>query len=617
MKTVLECAKCKIEIVSAAEMKNHVKKPHRKCDQCPFQTTKLTSLKPHVEKEHGGSFNCEACDFSGSDMKVVKKHTEDDHTCTKCTKPKGKKLALDCKTCKLPTHVDCLKLDIGKERIEKYRSNKIEFQCVTCIEKLMGIDMIIPTNEDEPNSCDVCEYKSKTVNDLKQHKQTHVGNNLNCELCSVRSMTISQLSEHMKTHTGSSSFICDICNEKVKTANALDVHMNTHSGPSGITCPICGVKQKTNEDIMVHMNVHDAPSNVEKGLEESCKKLEELVAVEQRSNGINKSTIISLEKEIKEMKKAVEKADKRTLEVNENVKTLSDELKQSKDLVNSEIRKNEQKQIRINELEQSLKDKNENRGNDQTDQELVDVKNALERAKDVIIEYKAEVNRVVKDKNAEVGKVMIEKIRLQEDLRTATMEKKRLADSERILLNTFDTLKKYYDTKDKEDDGSARTPEDNRGEQNNEIFKCNKCGKETNSKETLSRHISDDHDIDVRQNINDNVNGAGGNEPQTDTQRVPRGDAQREQQGGQHREQHGEPQHQARGNGHYYGGRNENNFCVHWNRGRCMYTDEDCLYAHKESPHCFYQDRCDKKNICRFLHADNFLGQSRNTWGQV
>ena len=111
--------------------------------------------------------------------------------------------------------------------------------------------------------------------------------------------------------------------------------------------------------------------------------------------------------------------------------------------------------------------------------------------------------------------------------------------------------------------------------------------------------------------------GDGGNEPQTDTQREPRGDVQREQQGGQHREQHGEPQHQARGNGHYYGGRNENNFCVHWNRGRCMYTDEDCLYAHKESPHCFYQDRCDKKNICRFFHADNFLGQSRNTWGQV
>ena len=46
-----------------------------------------------------------------------------------------------------------------------------------------------------------------------------------------------------------------------------------------------------------------------------------------------------------------------------------------------------------------------------------------------------------KEKDIEISKGMVEKIRLEEDLRIATMEKKRLADSERILLNTFDTLK--------------------------------------------------------------------------------------------------------------------------------------------------------------------------------
>ena len=79
-----------------------------------------------------------------------------------------------------------------------------------------------------------------------------------------------------------------------------------------------------------------------------------------------------------------------------------------------------------------------------------DTKEALERAKDVI---------------------MVEKIRLWEDLRIATMEKKRLSDSERILLNTFDTLKKYYDTKDNQTENADK----NEGDDDCENLNCNQC----------------------------------------------------------------------------------------------------------------------------------------------
>ena len=76
-----------------------------------------------MDKEHGGSVRCEVCNFSAIDVKSLKKHIEKDHVCSKCKKSKGKKASLDCKTCKMPTHVECLKTDIGKDKTEKYRTN--------------------------------------------------------------------------------------------------------------------------------------------------------------------------------------------------------------------------------------------------------------------------------------------------------------------------------------------------------------------------------------------------------------------------------------------------------------------------------------------------------------
>ena len=51
------------------------------------------------------------------------------------------------------------------------------------------------------------------------------------------------------------------------------------------------------------------------------------------------------------------------------------------------------------------------------------------------------------------------------------MEKKRLSVSERILLNIFDTLKKYYDTKDNQTENADK----NEGDDDCENLNCNQC----------------------------------------------------------------------------------------------------------------------------------------------
>ena len=59
--------------------------------------------------------------------------------------------------------------------------------------------------------------------------------------------------------------------------------------------------------------------------------------------------------------------------------------------------------------------------------------------------------------------------------------------------------------------------------------------------------------------------------------------------------------------------RRNNGFCVYWNRDGCSYGDL-CKFTHEESPECRYQDRCNRKESCKFFHfqaSNSFLGQSK------
>ena len=58
-------------------------------------------------------------------------------------------------------------------------------------------------------------------------------------------------------------------------------------------------------------------------------------------------------------------------------------------------------------------------------------------------------------------KLKVEKKKVEEEYRSAIKEKQLLKDTERILLNTFDTLKQYYDTKEKDDHTAHQRKGDN------------------------------------------------------------------------------------------------------------------------------------------------------------
>ena len=179
---------------------------------------------------------------------------------------------------------------------------------------------------------------------------------------------------------------------------------------------------------------------------------------------------------------------------------------------------------------------------------------------------------------------------MEEDLRSAIQEKQLLRDTERILLNTFDTLKQYYDTKEsnlngqKADEQRSKNSEQSKEEERTN--KCHDCNYETKSKTSLRDHIIDLH------------HGKNTGHRHKESRNVD--ESQNHPQNGWRCYQREE--------------RKSNGFCVLWNRGYCKYK-EFCRFSHEESPYCIFQENCRRKQTCRYFHEDmSFLDQRCNQW---
>ena len=57
------------------------------------------------------------------------------------------------------------------------------------------------------------------------------------------------------------------------------------------------------------------------------------------------------------------------------------------------------------------------------------------------------MDNISKENKEKVQKITMEKVKVEDELRSAVLEKNLLRDSERILLNTFDTLKMHYEAR--------------------------------------------------------------------------------------------------------------------------------------------------------------------------
>ena len=258
------------------------------------------------------------------------------------------------------------------------------------------------------------------------------------------------------------------------------------------------------------------------------------------------------------------------------------------------------------------------------------LKQILEETRDLCLEYIQKLEKNPKKAEEEVSKIAIEKMKVEDELRSAVLEKNMLRDSERILLNTFDTLKMHYDAKKNMNDSKSSTEQETQRKPE-EQFQCGKCSYKTDNEVSLNTHIVNAHD-------------AGPSQYENAYYKKRRETVQCEECDyrtpfvanlGIHKEQvHGENTWQFQGRGrqegrskaqfkvYNYQERKANGFCRSWNRGHCHF-DQNCKFLHEDAPECYYGDRCSRKTVCRYFHADlfhqaqdSFLGQGQQFQGQ-
>ena len=123
-----------------------------------------------------------------------------------------------------------------------------------------------------------------------------------------------------------------------------------------------------------------------------------------------------------------------------------------------------------------------------------------QRLREIIIEAEKESMKLKEKMEKEIMRLKNEKLEALEKLRCAVLDKERLKETERVLLNTFDMMKKFVDQKTENCDKcefSTSNPEEFKTHEcnnhNNVKINCIKCEFESDDEDKLSEHMRVKH----------------------------------------------------------------------------------------------------------------------------
>ena len=421
----INCDQCDYKSKSSSEVSKHVKTFHFNCDQCEYKAGKKTLLTAHKSSNHktkpkSGTKTCDVCEFTSTNVKGLNKHKAEAHVknniCSICDKPKvSKKNEWESSTCKSPVHIDCMKVH-GKERLEEFKKGLKQYNCVRCKEKSFNINQ---KSADE--------------------EVTEIEDLVSCNFCSFATVEVTDMEKHIiDSHRNLMKHSCSVCKKEFDGEDEFKIHLEN---ACHFKCKTCAKTFKTNDMLMAHSISHadlvdEIVNNVEKHLEAKCKILEETLASER---AIIKKNLVSIE----ELKLMVKKADERTKTVNNSVIEKDKELVKCKNMLNKEICENEKKSTKIIELklllarkDKDINDLKEQKGkpSDDTqkqDEEISNLKKMLEETRDLCLEYNHKIENIRKDSKEQANKLSMEKMKVEEELRSAILEKNLLRDSKK------------------------------------------------------------------------------------------------------------------------------------------------------------------------------------------
>ena len=140
------------------------------------------------------------------------------------------------------------------KEITKLKMEKQTIQAKTpqpqSIEEDMDVEGGVP--------CTYCDYEARSMTELKAHYKKH--HNLECKKCNQKFLHKNVLDTHReeKHNTVAKKFVCDVCQLVTKTVDQAKEHAQTHNKKNEREmliheCPLCGFVTKDTVEVDTHM----------------------------------------------------------------------------------------------------------------------------------------------------------------------------------------------------------------------------------------------------------------------------------------------------------------------------------------------------------------------------
>ena len=264
------CDKCEYKATVPGILRTHIRSKHDgikvPCTQCDYKAFDRSSLLKHMKQVHLGlkPHACLICEFKAFTTGNLKQHvnryhdqTDNVHQCSECQYKTG------------------IKIDYESH---KRRHRKVMISCDLCDFKSKTTDRLKDhkrcVHRKEKIKCNQCEFSCLSKSNLYHHKQSvHLGRTYQCDKCDHVALNKNLLISHMgKVHRMKQEFSCKICTKVFKWKETLRRHMDSSHNEEGKTSFKCNICQKVfahHATLFVHTK---SQHNEEKASCDQCDK---------------------------------------------------------------------------------------------------------------------------------------------------------------------------------------------------------------------------------------------------------------------------------------------------------------------------------------------------------
>lgn len=235
----LKCSLCdEFKAQSFSGLTNHLMSFHHvyeppRCDICELDLDTYQTLQSHIDRKHGPKLSPNfSCEFEG---------------CKKAfTSAAG-----------LSSHISAVHQNNKRQiRGKRYSCDKCEFK-TNSIEDIYEHKKV---EHDEEIRCEPCNKTFSSHQTFKSHNELKHTDTApeTCTICNKQFSSKQYLQRHMNFHN--TKFLCNVCNKFVSSKTALQYHMETHKPEEErnykYLCLFCGKKYFLKTNFEDHLNKH-------------------------------------------------------------------------------------------------------------------------------------------------------------------------------------------------------------------------------------------------------------------------------------------------------------------------------------------------------------------------